>query len=116
MRTVLALVVGVVVGVVIWWLGASPLWATALAVPPTAFGVLITRLPRATDIVWTAEPPPPGTISSAHASTLASRLAEAAQDDRRYQERFRARLARLGIEAAELPGPEELAERLRRVE
>ncbi|MEU3645607.1 hypothetical protein AB0E59_19655 [Lentzea sp. NPDC034063] len=116
MRTVLALVVGVIIGVVIWWLGASPAWAAALAVPPTAFGVLVTRLPRATDIVWSSAPPPPGSISSAHASTLASRLEEAAAEPRRYQERFRARFARLGIEASEMPDPKQLAERLRRVE
>ena len=116
MRTALALGIGVLIGVAIWLLGADPFWATALAVPPTAFGVLITRLPRATDIVWSADPPAPGSISTAHASTLASRLAEAAENPRRYQERFRARLQRLGIEAAEMPAPEELAERLRRVE
>jgi hypothetical protein len=116
MRTVLALVVGVVLGVAIWWLGASPAWAAALAVPPTAFGVLVTRLPKATDIVWSAGPPAPGSISTAHASTLASRLAEAAEHPRRYEERFQARLARLGIDAPEMPNPEELAERLRRVE
>ncbi|HEX7308452.1 hypothetical protein [Lentzea sp.] len=116
MRTVLALVVGTVIGVVVWWLGASPAWAAALAVPPTAFALLVSRLPRATDIVWSADPPPPGSISSAHASTLASRLQEAAENPRRYQERFRARLARLGIDAAEMPDPKDLAERLRRVE
>lgn len=116
MKTALALGAGVVVGVVIWLLGASPEWAAVLAVPPTAFGVLVSRVPRATDIVWSSAPPPPGSISTAHASTLASRLAEAAEDPRRYQERFRARFARLGIEASEMPDPEELAERLRRVE
>lgn len=116
MKTALALGVGVLIGVAIWLLGADPFWAAALAVPPTAFGVLVTRLPRATDIVWSADPPPPGTISSAHASTLASRLAEAAGNPRRYQERFRARLRRLGIDAAEMPDPGQLAERLRRVE
>ncbi|MFD4641963.1 hypothetical protein ACFWN2_31985 [Lentzea sp. NPDC058436] len=116
MKTVLALVVGVVIGVVIWLLGASPAWAAALAVPPAAFCVLVSRLPRATDIVWSSAPPPPGSISTAHASTLASRLAEAAEDPRRYQERFRARLARLGIEASEMPDPKQLADRLRRVE
>ena len=116
MKTVLALVIGVVAGVVIWWLGASPPWAVALAVPLTAFGLLVGRVPRATDVVWSAEPPPPGSISTAQASTLASRLAEAAEDPRRYRERFRTRLARLGIEADELPDPEDLAERLRRVE
>lgn len=116
MKSALALVVGVIIGVVIWWLGASPAWAAALAVPPTAFGVLVTRLPRATDIVWSSAPPPPGSISTAIAGTLASRLAEAAEDPRRYRERFRARLARLGVEASEMPDPKQLAERLRRVE
>jgi len=116
MRTALALGIGVIIGVAVWLLGAEPLWATALAVPPTAFAVLVTRLPRATDIVWSSEPPPPGSISTAHASTLASRLQEAAENPRRFQERFRGRLRRLGIDAAELPDPEDLAERLRRVE
>ncbi|SDG78354.1 hypothetical protein SAMN05216553_111221 [Lentzea fradiae] len=116
MKTVLALVIGVVTGVVIWWLGASPPWAAALAVPLTAFALLVGRTPRATDVVWSAEPTPPGTISTAQASTLAGRLAEAAEDQRRYQERFRARFARLGIDADALPDPEDLAERLRRVE
>ena len=116
MKTALALAVGVIIGVVIWLLGAEPFWATALAVPPTAFAVLVSRLKRATDIVWSSEPPPPGSISSAHASTLASRLEEAAESPRRYQERFRSRLQRLGIDASEMPDPKELAERLRRVE
>jgi hypothetical protein len=116
MKTALALGIGVLIGVVIWLLGAEPFWAAALAVPPAAFAVLVTRLPHATDIVWSSEPPPPGSISTAHASTLASRLAEAAEDPRRYQERFRVRLQRLGIEASEMPDPKELAERLRRVE
>ncbi|WP_052684340.1 hypothetical protein [Lentzea aerocolonigenes] len=116
MKTALALAVGVIIGVAIWLLGAEPFWAAALAVPPTAFAVLVSRLKRATDIVWSSEPPPPGSISTAHASTLASRLAEAAESPRRYQERFRTRLQRLGIDASEMPDPKELAERLRRVE
>ena len=116
MRTVLALGIGVLIGVTVWWLGADPLWATALAVPPAAFAVLVTRLPRSTDVVWSGDPPPPGSISSGHASTLASRLAEAAENQKRYDERFRARLAKLGIEAERMPDPKELAERLRRVE
>lgn len=116
MRTALALGVGVIIGVAIWLLGAEPFWATALAVPPTALAVLVSRLPRTTDIVWSSDPPAPGSISTAHASTLASRLAEAAENPRRYQERFRTRLQRLGIDVKDLPDPGELADRLRRVE
>ena len=116
MKTVLALGIGVLVGVTVWWLGADPMWAIALAVPPAAFAVLVTRVPPATDVVWAGEPPPPGSISTALASTLASRLAEAAENPQRYQERFRARLQRLGIEAEQMPDPKELAERLRRIE
>ncbi|GLY52624.1 hypothetical protein [Lentzea sp. NBRC 102530] len=116
MKTALALVAGVVIGVVIWLLGVPVPWAVALAVPPTAFCVLVSRLPRATDVLWTADPPPPASISTAHASTLASRLEEAAQDSRRYEDRFRARLSRLGIESGEMPDPKTLAEKLRRVE
>ncbi|WP_394613920.1 hypothetical protein JNUCC0626_29055 [Lentzea sp. JNUCC 0626] len=116
MKTAVALMVGVVIGVVIWWLGVPVQWAVVLAVPPTAFGVLVSRLPRATDVLWTADPPPPASISTAHASTLASRLAEAAEDPRRYEDRFRGRLSRLGIDAGEMPDPKTLAEKLRRVE
>ncbi|MEU7475578.1 hypothetical protein AB0A63_06315 [Lentzea sp. NPDC042327] len=116
MRTVLALGAGVVIGGVLWWLGATPLWATALAVPPAAFAVLVTRLPRATDVLWSAGPQVPGSISTAHASTLASRLEEAAGDQTRFDERFRARLRRLGVDADRMPDPADLAERLRRVE
>lgn len=116
MRTALTLLVGVVIGVVIWWLGASPLWAVALALPPTVFLLLVLRLPRATDVVWAAGPVPPSSISSAHASTLASRLGEAAENPARYQDRFRQRLRRLGIDEENMPSPQELAERLRRVE
>ncbi|MFD4676515.1 hypothetical protein ACFWNN_42815 [Lentzea sp. NPDC058450] len=115
MKTVLALVVGVVIGVVVWLLGVPAQWAVVLAVPPTAFCVLVSRLPRATDVLWVSAPPPPGSISTAHASTLASRLEEAAGDPRRYDERFRARLARLGVEV-DVPDPKTLAEKLRRVE
>ncbi len=116
MRTVLALAVGVVVGVLLWWLGATPFWAVALAVPPAAFAVLVTRLPRATDVVWSGEPQAPGSTSTPHASTLASRLEEAAESRTKFDERFRARLRRLGIDATSMPDPQELAERLRRVE
>ena len=116
MRTALALGLGVVVGVLLWWLGATPLWATALAVPPAAFAVLVTRLPRATDVVWSGPPQAPGSISTTLASTLASRLEEAAQDRAKFDERFRARLRGLGIDAGSMPDPDELAERLRRVE
>lgn len=116
MRTVLALGIGVVIGLVTWWLGAEPLWAIALAVPPAAFGVLVTRLPKATDVVWSGEPQTPGSISTTLASTLASRLEEAAESQLKFDERFRNRLRRLGIEADRMPDPKELAERLRRVQ
>ncbi|MGI5503031.1 hypothetical protein [Lentzea sp. CA-135723] len=115
MKTALALVVGVVIGVVVWLLGVPGEWAVVLAVPPTAFAVLVSRLPRATDVLWVSAPPPPASISTGHASTLASRLEEAADDPRRYDERFRARLERLGI-AGGMPDPKTLAEKLRRVE
>lgn len=116
MKTVLVLGVGVVIGLGLWWLGAEPLWAVALAVPPAAFAVLITRVPKATDVVWSAEPQAPGSISTAHASTLASRLEEAAESQLKFDERFRSRLRALGIEADRMPEPRQLAQRLRRVE
>ena len=116
MKTVLALGIGVVIGVLTWWLGAEPLWAVAIAVPPATFAVLITRLPRATDVVWSGEPQAPGSISTPHASTLASRLEEAAENQVKFDERFRTRLRRLGIEADRMPEPKELAARLRRVQ
>ncbi|GAA0215776.1 hypothetical protein GCM10010492_12000 [Saccharothrix mutabilis subsp. mutabilis] len=91
--------IGVVVGVVTAFtlvrVGAPLHWAVVVAVPVLALGVLAARLPRATDVAWAAPPALFSTATSGHASTLASRLAEAAVDHDRFTLRVQPRLRRL---------------------
>lgn len=116
MRTIVALITAIATGLVLWRFGADPLWAVTLAIPPAALTLTLTSLPRATDVVWQQPPDPPSAIASVVASNLATRLAQAAEDEVRYRERIRPRLKKLGIDQNRLPPPEELAEMLRRVE
>ncbi|TWP48671.1 hypothetical protein FKR81_27505 [Lentzea tibetensis] len=116
MRTLIVLATAVVTGLVLWRFGANPLWATALAVPPAALALLASYLPRATDVVWQPPPDPPSAIASVQASTLATRLAQAADDEVRFRERIQPRLRKLGIDVDALPPPDELTEMLRRTE
>ncbi|GLZ34544.1 hypothetical protein Lesp02_67310 [Lentzea sp. NBRC 105346] len=116
MRTLIVLVTAVAAGLALWRFGADPLWAIVLAVPPAALALVATYLPKATDVVWLPPPEPPSSIASVQASTLATRLAQAAGDETRFRERVQPRLRKLGIETNVLPEPHELAEMLRRVE
>ncbi|MEV0679951.1 hypothetical protein AB0I60_25845 [Actinosynnema sp. NPDC050436] len=75
--------------------GAPPLWAVVVALPALALAVLVARLPRATDVVWAPPPAHFSTAGSVQASTLASRLAEAAVDQDRFAVRIQPRLRRL---------------------
>ncbi|ROP38524.1 hypothetical protein [Saccharothrix texasensis] len=75
--------------------GAPWLWAVALALPVGGLTLLVARLPRATDVVWAQQPATLSTATSVQASTLASRLAEAAVDQDRFVTRVQPRLRRL---------------------
>lgn len=72
-----------------WW------WAVVLALPVGGLALLASRLPRATDVVWAPPPVTVSTATSAQASTLASRFAEAAVDQDRFVNRVQPRLRRL---------------------
>ncbi|GAA1334788.1 hypothetical protein [Saccharothrix algeriensis] len=101
--------------------GAPVHWAALVALPVVALAVLVARLPRATDVLWVTPPATFSTVTTAQASTLAGRLAEAAVDHDRFTLRVQPRLRRLvdarlrqrhGVpdaddpRAAELLGPE----------
>jgi cell division protein FtsW (lipid II flippase) len=93
--TTLGVVVAAVTAFVLVRVGAPWHWAVLIALPVGALALFVARLPRATDVVWT---PLPATISTAtfvQASTLASRLAEAAVDQDRFVTRVQPRLRRL---------------------
>ncbi|MBW4719161.1 hypothetical protein KZQ38_18390 [Saccharothrix sp. SC076] len=94
-----AVAVGVVAGVGtafgVWRAGAPPHWAAVVAVPVLALAVLVARLPRATDVVWSPPVSHLSTAASPQASSLAGRLAEAAIDQDRFAVRVQPRLRRL---------------------
>ncbi|WP_306745819.1 hypothetical protein [Saccharothrix yanglingensis] len=75
--------------------GAPVHWAVLCALPAGGVALLVARLPRATDVVWS---PPPAHVAGAtttQASALAGRLAEAAVDQDRFATRVQPRLRRL---------------------
>ncbi|MFE9743521.1 hypothetical protein ACFYOT_01310 [Saccharothrix saharensis] len=97
MGRAVALAVAVTAGtaLVLVRVGAPWLWAVLLALPVGALSLLVARLPRATDVLWAPRPATISTATSAQASTLASRLAEAAVDQDRFAKRIQPRLRRL---------------------
>lgn len=90
-----AVAVGAVTAFVLNRVGAPWLWAILLALPVGALALLVSRLPRATDIIWAPPPAGTSTATSAQASTFAGRLAEAAVDQDRFVNRVQPRLRRL---------------------
>ncbi|MCE6994427.1 hypothetical protein LZG04_06340 [Saccharothrix sp. S26] len=97
MGRAVALGVAVAVGtaLVLARVGAPWLWAVAIGLPVGALALLVARLPRATDVQWAPQPTTTSTATHVQASTLASRLAEAAVDQDRFAKRVQPRLRRL---------------------
>ena len=91
----LAVVVAVGTALVLVRVGAPWLWAVALGLPVGALALLVARLPRATDVLWAPRPATISMATTAQASTLAGRLAEAAVDQDRFVNRVQPRLRRL---------------------
>ncbi|MFD1152004.1 hypothetical protein [Saccharothrix hoggarensis] len=91
----LAVVVAAVTAFVLNRVGAPWPWAALVALPVGALGLLAARLPRATDVVWSPQPVHVSTATSAKASTLASRFAEASVSQDRFTTRVQPRLRRL---------------------
>lgn len=90
-----ALLVGAATGVGAYQFGAPAHWAALVALPAAALALLAARLPRATDVVWAPPPVEPNGVLHVQASTLATRLAEAAVDPDRFASRVHPRLRRL---------------------
>ncbi|WP_447005602.1 hypothetical protein ACRAKI_03485 [Saccharothrix isguenensis] len=93
--TTLAVAVAAVTAFVLNRVGSPWHWAVLIALPVGALALLVSRLPRATDVVWTPLPATVSTATSVQAGTLASRFAEAAVDQDRFVTRVQPRLRRL---------------------
>lgn len=77
--------------------GIAPLWAALLGVPATLFTLLVLVSPAGVEPVW-APLPERGSRATEHAAaSLASRLAEAAENPARYRTRLRPRLQRIAL-------------------
>ncbi|GAA3855678.1 hypothetical protein GCM10022243_21300 [Saccharothrix violaceirubra] len=90
-----AVVVGVATVFGINHMGASLFWSVVIAVPVAALALLGARLPRAADVHWAPPPVHHSSATTVQASTLATRLAEAAVDPDRFASRVQPRLRRL---------------------
>ncbi|WP_188316497.1 hypothetical protein [Solihabitans fulvus] len=94
-----------------WLLGAPWPWAAVLTAPVGAVVWLTARTPRATEPVWQPLPDPLSTATELQASTLAGRLAEAAEDQSRFRGRVQPRLRALALaRLRQLPGNGDLAD------
>jgi hypothetical protein len=91
----LALAIAAGTAFVLVRVGAPWLWAVLLGLPVGGLALLVARLPRATDVLWAPAPAHVSTATSAQASALAGRLAEAAVDQDRFVNRLQPRLRRL---------------------
>lgn len=85
-----------------WW------WSILLALPIATVLLLLLNTPPGVEPAWAPPPEPPTAASHLDASTFASRLADAANDPGRYQNRVRPRLASLAL--AELRKRPQLAD------
>ncbi|MFT7839603.1 hypothetical protein Q5530_25960 [Saccharothrix sp. BKS2] len=84
-----------VTGFVLYRAGAPVHWAAVLALPVGALALLVSCLPRATDVLWAPPPAQVAGATSTQASGLAGRFAEAAVDQDRFARRVQPRLRRL---------------------
>jgi hypothetical protein len=72
-------------------------WAVALSLPLAAVVLLALLLSGVADPNWEPVPAPVSTPAELHASTLAARFAEAAEDQHRFTSRVQPRLRRIAI-------------------
>lgn len=95
---VLAVIAAAVAGLVAHQVFGSPLlWSIALALPVGAIALATGLLSGAADANWEAVPMPDTARPQLHASSLAIRFTEAAQDPHRFRTRVQPRLRRLAI-------------------
>jgi hypothetical protein len=95
---VLAALAATVAGLVAHQVFGTPLlWSIALALPAGALALAIGLLSGAADANWEAVPATETARPQLHASSLAIRFAEAAQDPHRFRTRVQPRLRRLAV-------------------
>jgi hypothetical protein len=96
--TLIALLVGALVGAGAVWLVVVPVfWAVVIALPFAAFTFLGTFLVGAATPIWHPLPAPDDSLSMHQASALSSRFAEAARDETRFLRRVQPRLYELAM-------------------
>lgn len=107
---VLALLAAAVAGLIAHQVFGTPLlWAIALGLPLGALALLAALLSGMADANWEAVPSPITGRPELHASSLAIRFAEAAQDQHRFRTRVLPRLQRLALATLRgRPGTEDL--------
>lgn len=134
MTIFLGLLAGVAAGAAAKWLiGVPPFWAVVIALPIAACAFLASLLIGVAVPGWQPLPVPDESLAFHAASSLSSRFAEAAKDQKRFRVRVQPRLRKLrhditreelGDELydlltkgdATLPPPHRLAEQLSRLE
>ncbi|MFC0114469.1 hypothetical protein [Kibdelosporangium aridum] len=142
----IAIVIGAVIAVLAGWLMAMPVfWSIVVALPISAVTVMALVALGVAAPSWQSLPIPDETLTMHQASSLSSRLAEAAKDPGRFRTRIQPRLRRLAADTlrrkgvslgddrardvlgdelhalitkrdAQLPSPDRLAELLGRLE
>jgi hypothetical protein len=89
-------------------IGTPVLWSALIALPMALLLLLLLTSPLAVEPTWSAPPVPPSAAAHLDASTLASRLDDAAADQGRFRGRVQPRLAALAL--ARLRGRHGLAD------
>lgn len=96
----LACVAEVVLTVGIAKLVGTPLtWSALIALPMAAVLLLLLSTPPGVEPTWSAPPESPAAATHLEASTLASRLDDAATDQGRFRSRVQPRIAALALAA-----------------
>lgn len=108
----LGLFSGLVVGAAATWLAAIPVqWSVAIALPIAALTLLGALLSGSTEPNWAAVPDAPQTAGATQASTLASRLGDAATRPDRFVSRVQPRLRTMALTTLRRrPGTTDLAD------
>jgi hypothetical protein len=89
--------------------GVPPYWAVLFGLAAGTFGALSASLTGMMDANWEAVPNPITTAPELHASSIAIRFAEAANDQHRFVIRVRPRMSRLAVAILRArPGTEDL--------
>ena len=78
-------------------IGTPVLWSALIALPMALVLLLLLSTPAGIEPTWTAPPIPPSAAAHLDASTLASRLDDAAADQGRFRGRVQPRLAALAL-------------------